>query len=168
MHSFVPTGQQVAGAVAPTGTQPLGQQAAGVDAPIGTQPLGQQAAVCCSAWAAASAGCRCASMNEQPQQQQAVMHDHQCKDSNMCGVCPAACKLISRHRSGMGVCSRWLPRLRPYRITEWWCCPYKGHEYHLRRGYPANNHHRFLHYILTIHSLQITLCGTERKLRTAF
>ncbi|KAJ9531896.1 hypothetical protein QJQ45_021993 [Haematococcus lacustris] len=29
-------------------------------------------------------GCRCASVHEQQQQQQAVMHDQQCKDSNMC------------------------------------------------------------------------------------
>ncbi|KAJ9510605.1 hypothetical protein QJQ45_027473 [Haematococcus lacustris] len=47
MHSFVQRGQQVAGAAAPTGTQPLGpkgQQVAGAAAPTGTQPLGQQAA----------------------------------------------------------------------------------------------------------------------------
>ncbi|GFH24307.1 hypothetical protein HaLaN_22075 [Haematococcus lacustris] len=29
------------------------------------------------------------------------MHDQQCKDNNMCGVCLVACKLISRHDSGM-------------------------------------------------------------------
>ncbi|KAJ9528308.1 hypothetical protein QJQ45_014281 [Haematococcus lacustris] len=64
MHSFVQTGQQVAGAAAPTGTQPLGpkgQQAAGVDTPTGTQPLGHQAAV-----AGAPTG-------TQPQDQQAAV-----------------------------------------------------------------------------------------------
>ncbi|KAJ9529895.1 hypothetical protein QJQ45_022299, partial [Haematococcus lacustris] len=46
----------------------------------------------------------CVVVHEQ-QQQQAVVHEQQCKNSNIRGVCLVACKLISRQRSGM-VCSR--------------------------------------------------------------
>ncbi|KAJ9523069.1 hypothetical protein QJQ45_023936, partial [Haematococcus lacustris] len=42
------------------------------------------ACMCVAVQAAAAAGCRCVAVHELRQQQQAVMHDQQCKDSNMC------------------------------------------------------------------------------------